>query len=141
MSAAALLARLDGVKPTGPGRWIAKCPAHQDRHPSLSIRELEDGRILVHDFAGCSLQEVLGAVGLEMDALFPERETKFNKAERAPFNAYDVLRCLSSEVIVVVATAAAILNGTGLTPADRQRLTLAASRVNMALQYAGVRHA
>lgn len=139
MSAAALLARLDGVKPTGPGRWIAKCPAHQDRRPSLSIRELDDGRVLLHDFAGCGVQEVLGAVGLEMDALFPERETKFSKAERAPFNAYDVLRCLSSEAIVVAA-AAAIMNNTGLTPADRQRLVLAASRVNMALQYAGVRH-
>jgi len=139
VSAAALLARLDGVKPTGPGRWIAKCPAHQDRRPSLSIRELDDGRVLLHDFAGCGVQEVLGAVGLEMDALFPERETKFSKAERAPFNAYDVLRCLSSEAIVVAA-AAAIMNNTGLTPADRQRLVLAASRVNMALQYAGVRH-
>ena len=39
MSAAArLLDRLTGVKQTAPGRWIAKCPAHEDRSPSLSIR-------------------------------------------------------------------------------------------------------
>ena len=43
MIAAKLLDRLPGVRKTGPGRWIAPCPAHEDRRPSLSIRELEDG--------------------------------------------------------------------------------------------------
>lgn len=59
MSAGALLARLDAVKPTGPGRWLARCPAHEDRSPSLSIRELDDGRTFVHCFAGCYALEVL----------------------------------------------------------------------------------
>jgi len=31
-----LLARLDGVKRTGPDRWIARCPAHDDKRPSLA---------------------------------------------------------------------------------------------------------
>lgn len=48
MSAAkVLLSRLDGVKEAGPGKWIARCCAHEDRKPSLSIREVED-RVLVH---------------------------------------------------------------------------------------------
>ena len=41
MTAATILDRLDGVRPTGDGRWIARCPAHDDRSPSLSIREAE----------------------------------------------------------------------------------------------------
>ncbi len=44
MTADVLLSRLDGACRTGPGRWIARCPAHDDRHPSLAVRELEDGR-------------------------------------------------------------------------------------------------
>lgn len=66
MSADALLSRLDKVKRTGPDKWVARCPAHDDRGPSLAVRELEDGRVLVHCFAGCGADEVVGAVGLEM---------------------------------------------------------------------------
>ena len=45
MTAVALLDRLDKVRPTGAGTWVARCPAHDDRGPSLSVRELDDGRI------------------------------------------------------------------------------------------------
>jgi hypothetical protein len=71
-AATKLLDRLDGVRQSGPGRWLARCPAHEDRRPSLSIRELDDGRCLLHDFGGCDTEAVLGALGLEMQALFPE---------------------------------------------------------------------
>ena len=46
-----LLSKLDGVKRTGPGRWLAKCPAHEDRRASLAIREGDVGKTLVHCFA------------------------------------------------------------------------------------------
>jgi hypothetical protein len=49
---------------TGRGRFMAKCPAHKDRSPSLSIREGKDGRVLVRCFAGCALDAVLDARGL-----------------------------------------------------------------------------
>ncbi len=73
MTAAALLAKLDGVRSTGRGRWMARCPAHDDGRPSLSVREIDDGRVLVHDFAGCAVADVLNAVGLEVSDLFPDR--------------------------------------------------------------------
>jgi hypothetical protein len=38
---------------------MACCPAHDDRNPSLSVRRAPDGRVLVHCFAGCSLDAVL----------------------------------------------------------------------------------
>jgi len=58
-----LLARLEGVRPAGPHSWVARCPAHDDRNPSLSV-SVKDGRVLVHCFAGCAPDAVLGAVGL-----------------------------------------------------------------------------
>jgi len=48
MSIDALLDRLDGVKETGHGKYIARCPAHDDQSPSLAIKDCGDGRILLH---------------------------------------------------------------------------------------------
>jgi DNA primase len=71
MTAEDFLARLDGVKRTARG-WSARCPAHGDKSPSLSIREGEDSRILLHCFAGCTPQDICRALGMSMKALFGE---------------------------------------------------------------------
>lgn len=68
-----LLSRLEGVRPSGDG-WIARCPAHEDRHQSLKIDVGDDGRILVHCHAGCATEDVVARAGLEMKDLMPEDE-------------------------------------------------------------------
>jgi hypothetical protein len=68
-----VLATLTGVKPTA-GGWTALCPAHEDHHPSLAIREGPDGQVLLHCFAGCKVEAVAAATGLEMADLFPTRK-------------------------------------------------------------------
>lgn len=50
------------ARPNGSGRWMALCPAHEERTPSFSIRETETGKVLVHCFGGCSQDEVLDAL-------------------------------------------------------------------------------
>ena len=67
-----LLSRLNGLKLTGTGRWLAKCPAHDDRIPWLSIRPMDDDRIRLHDFADSGVEEVLAAVDLKFPA-FPKK--------------------------------------------------------------------
>lgn len=47
----------------------ARCPAHPDRTPSLTVREGEKG-ILVKCFAGCTLAEIAGSLGLRIKDLF-----------------------------------------------------------------------
>lgn len=132
MSADQLLSRLENVKCTGDGRWMALCPAHEDSRPSLSVRELEDGRVLVHDFAGCSVEEVVAATGLDMTALFPERELQHGKPERRPFPAADVLRCVIFEALVVATAAESMAGGEALTQTDLDRLRLASARLQAA---------
>ena len=141
MSADRLLSRLDGVRQTGPGRWIARCPAHADKRASLSIRELEDGRVLIHDFAGCSVHEVLAAAGLGMEDLFPEREIQHGRPERRPFPAADILRCIGFEALVVASAGAAMLTGEPLSGVDRERLMLAVARLQDAITAGGLAHA
>src|SRR5574341_721332 len=58
-----VLSRLDRVR-RAPHGFIARCPAHHDRTPSLSIREL-DGRVTLHCFAGCLEADCWRALDLE----------------------------------------------------------------------------
>jgi hypothetical protein len=137
MSAHKLLSLLQKVKKTGPGRWIACCPAHQDRRPSLAIRELEDGRLLLHDFAGCSAAEVLAAIGLSLKDLFPERPSGHgDKKVDRPWFAIDVLRCVAFEALVVAIAANSVAHGEELQEADRKRLLVAAARLQAGLEVA-----
>ena len=135
MTAATLLDRLERVRQTGPATWIAACPAHQDKSPSLSVRELDDGRVLVHDFGGCPVDDVLAAVGLELSDLFPEKPITHAKPERRPFPAADVLRALANEVFVVLCVAGDMMKFLDLfiTPEDYQRLELAVERIQAGL--------
>jgi len=69
-NAQALLSRLDKVRKAGNG-WRAIPPGGSSH--SLAINIADDGRILLHDFAGRTPLEILHAVGLELADLFPER--------------------------------------------------------------------
>ena len=66
-----ILSRLNGVRKSG-GGYIARCPAHEDKRPSLSINTSEDGRLLLKCHAGCSIEAIVGALGLSMKDLFSE---------------------------------------------------------------------
>lgn len=53
---------LQKSKRAGPGKYVACCPTHNDRTPSLSIKDAPNGKVLVHCHAGCSQSEVIGAL-------------------------------------------------------------------------------
>jgi putative DNA primase/helicase len=65
---------LDYRPGSDPTSWTAQCPAHDDRTPSLSVREADDRRALVNCFAGCETEAVLDALGLDWSDLFPGSE-------------------------------------------------------------------
>ena len=71
-----VLEGLEGVEKNGAG-WKARCPAHDDREPSLSVHEGDDGRALVKCFARCEAAEIVAALNLEMRDLFPDEKRKF----------------------------------------------------------------
>jgi hypothetical protein len=62
------LARFAGVKKFG-GSWTCRCPAHDDNKNSLSITHV-DGKWLVNCFAGCTVEAITSAIGLEVSDLF-----------------------------------------------------------------------
>lgn len=66
-----LLRRLEGVKRSG-GGYSARCPAHEDKNASLSIKQGDNGGVVLHCHAGCTPEQVVGALGLSMKDLFPD---------------------------------------------------------------------
>jgi hypothetical protein len=127
-----LLARLEAVHQVGPGRWIARCPAHEDRRPSLSVRETADGCVLVYDFAGCGAADVLGAVELDFADLYPEglrRGPRDDAPRRAPgIPAADALHLLDEEALTVEVIAYRVACGESVEQ-HRRDLLLAANRI------------
>ena len=69
-----LIELLEGVERNGSG-WMAICPAHHDQHPSLKIDEGDDGRVLVHCHAGCSVDDIVRAMGLSVSDLFVDEDS------------------------------------------------------------------
>ena len=136
MTAERILDRLELVRETGPGRWTARCPAHDDKTPSLAVRDV-DGKLLLHCFAGCSSYEIVSAVGLTEADLFPDKP-RSHKPISKPFPAQDVLRCLSNEVTVLMLVASDLAKDGNLNSETKSRLLKAASRFQSALSAGGL---
>lgn len=96
MTAADLAARLD-AKRNGDG-WQAKCPGHEDTTPSLSISEGMDGRVLLCCHAGCSVDEILGALAIQKRDLFADNGTS-GREIIATYDYTDESGALLSQVV------------------------------------------
>lgn len=117
-----VLGRLDKVKNAGAGKWVACCPAHDDKSPSLSISEATDGKILVHCWAGCSARGITAAIGLELADLFPGRR----QPRRGPSKA-----AIDHEHMVYAIGRSLIDQGQSLSAEDKARFDLAQKRLGV----------
>ncbi len=136
-----LIPRLDGVRQTGADRWIARCPAHDDRRPSLSVRELPDGRLLIHCWAGCGAADVMHAAGMSLADLFPARPAEHHAAplpRRSRWDRSDVWRCIGHEAAIAAIAAADAAAGRAVSAEDAERAVLAADRLADAVATLGV---
>ena len=138
-----ILSRLQKVKGKN-GSWTACCPAHNDKGPSLAIREADDGRVLLHCFAGCDVNSVVTALGMDMTDLFPPDEKRRDyPAEGKPrvkpaFYASDLIRILSFEALVVSICASDMRRGKTLSDEDNERLKVAQQRIEEVMHYANI---
>ena len=133
MNAELIVSMLEGVKARGPNQWSARCPAHEDRGPSLSVKGMADGRVLLHCFAGCDVQRVLDVLGLDMQALFPLKQGpgSGHSAEKRPrlMSKGQALEMLAAEALFVAVAAGNAARGVMLNAADTARLMTAAGRI------------
>ena len=125
MNAQDVLDRLEKV--TGSkGKWMACCPAHQDKSPSLAVTETDD-RVLVHCFSGCDTQDVTAAIGLNVANLFYNKLAGAEMTERKRQRFEEVLK---SERIQVAIINAVEKVERPLTTHERDRRSLGQQRIN-----------
>jgi hypothetical protein len=134
----ALLARLERVQKTGSG-WRADCPNTHKARGALSVTQGDDGRALLHCFSGCAASDVLGALGLTLADIQPERlhdpSPDGRRAARAQFRLASVSAAagvIAREADLVLIAAADTAQGIPLTEADLGRLVQSVERLHAA---------
>ena len=131
-----LLSRLDGVKQVGPDKWRARCPAHDDKRPSLDIKEARDGVVLLICRTGCETQSVLDAVCLQFSDLYPETNKHRIRPIKYPLkprvNPRELLAILDHESLVVSIIGADFLEHHEIDEPTWVRLAQAVARINTA---------
>ena len=123
-----VLSRLQKVKKTGQGKYLAICPSHEDKSPSLAIKGVDD-RVLLHCFAGCETTDVLSALGLKFEDIMPNQCKGNFPKEKNPFYASDILQTTWNEAQITLACALHMSKGNKLCDSDLNRLTVAAARL------------
>ena len=84
MTLSQFLSRFETVKKAG-DQFMVRCPAHQDKGPSLAVKDGREG-ILLHCHAGCSTENILAALNLSAPDLFPD---KIASTQRTVVATYD----------------------------------------------------
>jgi hypothetical protein len=92
------IARLLDAKKTSTG-WIARCPAHDDRQPSLSIRTGDNGRELLRCHAGCTYDEIRAAMSQKAADLQPIRNLSSPRRIIATYDYTDEGRRLVCQTV------------------------------------------
>jgi hypothetical protein len=120
-----LLDRLTGIRQTGPDRWVAQCPAHDDRSPSLNLREIEDGTVLVKCWAGCGADAIVKSMGLSLRDLFPggrppQVKCASGNIPRVPFR--EVVETACTEAMILYLAYQQVSEGCALNEHDAERV-------------------
>lgn len=125
-----ILHQLRRVRRTGNGRWMASSPTREDKSPSLSIRELDDGRVLLHDFGGDSVEDIVASLGLTLEDLFPDGETRSTAPQRRIAPAQDLLDAAAYHATIIALIVCDISAGEALTDDNKNRLLYSAGVLN-----------
>ena len=131
-----ILSHFNKVRATSKsGSYNCLCPAHDDRSASLSIKICDDGRVLIHCFAGCDIQNILSSVGLTLDDIIPQRIDLLKPSGKA-FNPFAILKTMKDEALFVYMCAREVEEGRTLQSSDKDKLLNTIGKLKEAYEYA-----
>jgi len=133
------LSRLQKVRKTGAKTWMACCPSHNDKNPSMTVSEGTDGRILAHCFSqGCGIDDITAAIGLEVKDLMPENLGYHRmKPLRMGVNPRDALFAVRDDMQSFLIWAKMVQRGEALTGVSTLEIARAIGRIQMAIELTG----
>ena len=131
-----VLARLEAyhLRPSGRDRWRARCPAHEGDNPStLSVGIGQTGQVLLKCWAGCSIDQVAGALSLQLEDLFPDRGEAGQGAGPLArcrlLSAGQALDLLTTEALVLYVVGSDMMAKREITQTEYARLVAAVGRI------------
>ena len=134
----AFVNKLQKVQSRGRDSYVACCPAHDDKNPSLKL-DLKGEKILIKCWSGCSTEDILGAVGMHFDDIFPDRPIYQRSSGKQPaLSSADALRIIKYEAMIIWMYGQDLRNKKTPTDEDHNRFTVAITRVKDAMEAAGV---
>ena len=133
-----LLGMLQGVKSRGRDSWVACCPAHDDKYPSLKI-DIKDGKILIKCWSGCSAEDILEAFGLKFSDIFENPVYQRSSGKKPTIYASDALRILKVEAMVITLCAIDIKNKKAISDENHARVIKAMDRINIMMEASDVK--
>ena len=137
MSVNKILNKLEKVKSNGNGSFMACCPAHADRSPSLSVKDNGDGRIMLKCFAGCETIDILQTIGLDWDDVMPpkiEKPVHVIKSKEHKIYITDAINIIRNESRIITLAAIDIQKNIKMSEAEVNRVKIAMNRINIALE-------
>lgn len=127
-----LLSSLQKTRKLGQGKWIACCPVHQDKSPSLAITQKPDGGVLIHCFS-CHANglAVCSALGVDPSTLFPRVDNpRYEKQSCSGFSAWQLMYALKDDLIRLLVVANSMKAVNALSNEDRDFVSSLVIRIN-----------
>jgi CHC2 zinc finger len=96
-----ILSRLEKVKQYNGRQWVACCPAHDDKTPSLAIKIGDENRVLMKCWAGCAIDEIVAAMDLSLSDLMgdvPKEHSNHKRGNR--LSPTVVLKAVAANVLL-----------------------------------------
>lgn len=133
MDTTPILDRLDGVRRVRDGEYIARCPSHDDRRPSLSVKDGGD-RVLVICRAGCTFDDIRSSLGMQAHEFFEDGRAP--KLVAPGVNRRELAEALTLELSIAYIVTCDRAKGREISDADRERELVARDRIRAAWRVA-----
>lgn len=132
-----IISRLSKVRRTGDGRYVACCPVHSDKSPSLAVTQKPDGIVLAHCFGcGAGGVDICNALGIDPATLFPPSDNpRYQKQSRSGFSAWQMLHSLRDDLVRLLIIANDLKKIDALPPDDRDFIAEVILRLYDGLSY------
>ena len=134
---AELSTKLNKFRRISEGRYIACCPVHGDKNPSLGITLKDNGKWLINCLScGANGQAVCDVLGIDVTALFPPNDNpRYEKQPRIGFSAWQLLHAIQPDLVRLLVIANMLREIEALTEEDRAFIASLVIRLSDGINY------